>query len=131
METQNKTCMLFYQVPLHAWHPGSISGQRVGWTVHDSMLTLNRPGNFPQSGNTTIVTDKETNSSFMVSNSFEQIWKQFEEYGYLVSSSKSFESGFHGAAAVNVTVGPGEEKVLKIVLGWFYPNRDFTGTSVT
>ena len=127
METQNKTCQLFYQVPPHAWHPGITSGQKSTWTAHDSMLTLNRPGNYPQSGNTSIVADKKASPSFMISDSFEQIWKQFEEHGYLVSSSKSIGSGFHGAVAINVTVGPGEERTLTMVLGWFYPNRDFTG----
>ena len=127
MERRNKTCLLFSQVPPHAWHPGSTSGQKGTWTAHDSMLTLNRPGNYPQSGNTTIASDKEASPSFMVSDTFEQIWKQFDEYGYLLSSSKSFGNGFHGAAAVNRTVGPGEEKALTMVSGWFYPNRDFTG----
>ena len=128
-KSNNKTCWLFNQVPLHAWHPGMTSGQKNTWTAHDSMLTLNRPGNYPQSGNTTILIDKEASPSFMVSDSFEQIWQQFDEHGYLLSSHISFGNGFHGAAAANLTVGPGEEKVLTMVLGWFYPNRDFTGTA--
>ena len=127
VETKSKICQLFYQVPLHEWKPGSISGQKVTWTAHDSMLTLNRCGNYPQSGNTTILTDEKTNSSFIVSNSFEEIWDQFEKYGYLVPSLKSSTSGFYGVAAVNVTVMPGKEEVLTMILGWFYPNRDFTG----
>ena len=48
MAKENKTCQLFYQVPPHAWHPGFISGQKSTWTTHDSMLTLNRCGNYPQ-----------------------------------------------------------------------------------
>ena len=48
MAKGNKTCQLFYQVPPHAWHPGFISGQKSTWTTHDSMLTLNRCGNYPQ-----------------------------------------------------------------------------------
>lgn len=130
MEIQNKTCLLFNEVPLHSWHPGIISGQKNTWTAHDSMLTLNRPGNYPQSGNTTIATDKGNSPSFMVSDSFGQIWKQFSKHGYLLSRAKSFGGGFHGAASVSVTVRPGEDKTLTIVLGWFYPNRDFTGTPV-
>ena len=127
MGKQNQTCQLFSDVPPHAWHPGFISGQKSTWTAHDSMLTLNRPGNYPQSGNTTIVTGKEAKPSFMVSDSFEEMWKQFDEYGYLVSTSKLFGNGFYGAAAINVTVASGKEKTLTMVLGWFYPNRDFTG----
>ena len=49
MAKENKTCRLFYQVPPHAWHPGFISRQKSTWTTHDSMLTLNRCGNYPQS----------------------------------------------------------------------------------
>ena len=48
MAKENKKCQLFYQVPPHAWHPGFISGQKSTWTIHDSMLTLNRCGNYPQ-----------------------------------------------------------------------------------
>lgn len=128
MEIKNKTCLLFNQAPPHSWHPGFTSGQKNTWTAHDSMLTLNRPGNYPQSGNTTIVTDKADSPSFMVSDSFSQIWKQFSTHGNLLSTVESFGDGFHGAASVNVTVGPGDEKTLTMVLGWYYPNRDFTGT---
>ena len=127
MVTSNKTCQLFNGVPLHVWHPGITSGQKVTWTAHDSMLTLNKIGNYPQSGNTTIVTDKEASSSFTVGNSFAEIWEQFNKYGYLTSSSKSFGNGLYGAASVKVTVEPGKETTLTMVLGWFYPNRDFTG----
>ena len=48
MAKGNKTCQLFYQDPPHAWHLGFISGQKSPWTTHDSMLTLNRCGNYPQ-----------------------------------------------------------------------------------
>lgn len=128
IDVQNKTCLLFDQVPPHAWQQEFISGQKNTWTARDSVLTLNRPGKYPQSGNTSIATDKGDSPSFMVSNSFRQIWKQFSEYGYLISTEKSFGAGFHGAASVNITVRPGEENTLTMVLGWFYPNRDFTGT---
>ena len=127
MVPSNKTCLLFNDVPLHVWHGGIISGQKGTWTAHDSMLTLNKIGNYPQSGNTTIVTDKEASSTFMVGNSFAEIWKQFDKYGYLASSFKSLGNGLYGAASVNVTVEPGKDTTLTMVLGWFYPNRDFTG----
>ena len=128
MAKENKTCRLFYQVPPHAWHPGLISGQKSSSTVHDSMRTLDRSGNYPQSGNTTIATGgKRVSPSFMVSNCFEQICKQFEEHGCLVSTSKTFAKAFHGALAVNVTVEPGKKRTLTLVLGWFYPNGGFTG----
>lgn len=125
-ETKNKTCLLFNKTFPHYWKPGFTSGQKNTWKAHDSMLTLNRPGNYPQSGNTTIVTEKSHSPSFMVSDSFGQIWKQFSTHGYLQSTAKSFGGGFHGATAINVTVGPGDEETLTMVLGWYYPNRDFT-----
>ncbi|XP_020625895.1 uncharacterized protein LOC110063277 isoform X1 [Orbicella faveolata] len=130
VDVKNKTCLLFDQVPPHAWQQGTISGQKNAWTACDSVLTLNRPGKYPQSGNTSIATDKEDNPSFMVSNGFRQIWKQFSQHGYLRSTEKSFGAGFHGAASVNITVRPGKENTLTMVLGWFYPNRDFTVENV-
>ena len=123
----NQTCVLFNDVPPHAWHPSITSGQKSTWAARDSMLTLNKLGNYSQSGNTTILTDKSASSSFMVSDSFAEIWSRFESIGHLMSPLKSFSSGFYGAASVNVTVKPEEEKALTLVLGWFYPNRDFTG----
>ena len=126
--TENQTCLLFNDVPLHAWKPGITSGQKSTWTTHDSMLTLNRPGSYPQSGNTTILTEMGARSSFMVSDSFAEIWKQFTEHGYLPLSQKSQENGFYGAASVRSFINSGEEQTLTLVLGWFYPNRDFTGT---
>ena len=63
----------------------------------------------------------------MVSNCFEEIWKQFEEHECLLSTSKTFGNAFRGAVAVNVTVEPGKKKMLTLVLGWFYPNGGFTG----
>ena len=119
--TSNKTCFLFNDVPLHVWHLGITSGQKVTWTAHDSMLTLNKIGNYPQSGNTTIVTDKEASSSFMVDNSFAEIWEKFNKYGYLVSSSKSFGNGLYGAASANVTWSLGKRQHSQWCLAGFIP----------
>ena len=35
-----------------------------------------------------------------------------------------------GAAAASVTLGPGETKEVTIVLGWYFPDRDFLGIPV-
>ena len=53
------------------------------------------------------------------------LWKEF-------SSSGSFgipKDGYfvNGAAAGTVELGPGETKEVTIVLGWYFPNRDFLG----
>ena len=65
----NKTCMLFSDMSPHVWHPST-------WKARDSLLTLNRPGNYLQGGNTNILTNKGV-TSVMVNDSFAQIWKQF------------------------------------------------------
>lgn len=65
----------------------------------------------------------------MVTDDFKDIWKQFDEHGFLVFSpeAKRNESGFYGAASVTCKIDSGKEQTLTMVLGWFYPNRDFTG----
>lgn len=88
---------------------------------------LNRFGKYFQSGNIFIVIDKGDNFLFMVSNSFEEIWKQFSEYGYLILIEKLFGVGFYGVVFVNIIVKFGKENILIMVLGWFYFNRDFIG----
>ena len=35
-----------------------------------------------------------------------------------------------GAAAATVNLGPGETKEVTIVLGWYFPDRDFLGVPV-
>ena len=65
----NKTCMLFSDMSAHVWYPST-------WKARDSMLTLNRPGDYLQSANTNILTNKGV-TSVMVNDSFAQIWKQF------------------------------------------------------
>ena len=81
------------------------------------MLTLNRPGNYPQSGNTNILMDKKENPSFIVTK-FTDIWKQFDEHGYLVLSqqAKRNGNGFYGAASVTCNIDSGEEQTLTVIL---------------
>ena len=81
------------------------------------MMTLNRPGNYPQSGNTTILTDKEENPSFIVTK-FTDIWKQCDEHGYLVLSPQAQRNGngFYGAESVTCNIDSGKEQTLTVIL---------------
>ena len=87
MAKGNKTCQLFYQVPPHAWHPGFISGQKSTWTTHDSMLTLNRCGNYPQLATKVLL---QAASELAL-----HLWS-------VTILNKTFGNGFYGAAAVNL-----------------------------
>lgn len=130
MGTKEKTCALKDSLPLHSWKPGFISGVKGTWTVQESMLTLNRPGNFPQSGNTTLLAVTKARTSFMVGNDFRQIWHRFSNHGSFHSHSHVSRMGFYGAIAMTTSVPAGQERSLSFVMGWFYPNRDFTGTMI-
>ena len=126
VEIETKSCYLINSVPLHVWRPGYFSGQKSTWKASGSTLTHNRPGSFPQSGNTTLLLQEQGRASFMVGNDFHEIWEHFTKFGHLTSEAS--ETGFHGSASIDTSVKPGREETLTIVLGWFYPNRDFTGT---
>lgn len=78
-------CLLKDKMPIHAWNAGIISGLKGDWNKNNSMLTLERPGFFPQSGSTTLYAvdgdGKET--SFGVADNFMDIWKTFTKTGQL------------------------------------------------
>lgn len=115
--TSHQICLLFNDVPPHARRSGIVAGHKSTWTTRVSMLTLNRPGNYPQSGNTTILTDKEENPSFIVTK-FTNIWNQFDEHAHLVLSpqAKRNGNGFYGAASVTFNIDSGEEQTLTVIL---------------
>ena len=56
------------------------------------------------------------------------LWKEYESKGEFTTP----QGGYYvtGAAAASVTLGPGETKEVTIVLGWFFPDRDFLGLPV-
>ena len=57
------------------------------------------------------------------------LWKQYETTGEFTAP----ELGGHyltGAASASVILGPGETKEVTIILGWYFPDRDFLGLPV-
>ncbi|EDO38473.1 predicted protein [Nematostella vectensis] len=114
-------------MPLHAWAHGIVSGVKGRWSVDQkrSMLTLERPGFFPQSGSTTLhpVRDSEKDVSFGVSNDFDAIWKNFTKLGEAGPPNTS-HFGLHGASTISTTLTPGQSTTLTIIMSWYYPHRD-------
>lgn len=73
-------------------------------------------------------THKITFSS-TVSDDIDLIWKFFAKYGHLRNVTFK-ESGIHGSAAGKISLGPGEEGTITLVMSWFYPYRDHAGEYV-
>eukprot|EP00731_Ephydatia_muelleri_P017922 Em0010g1020a len=70
-------------------------------------------------------TDNTTKFSYGASNDVYSLWQQFASSG----SFEAFKEGYlvNGAVAGTVELGPGETKEVTIVLGWYFPNREFIG----
>ncbi len=56
------------------------------------------------------------------------LWKEFAEKGQFTKPTGEYY--VTGTTAANVTLAPGETKEVTIVLGWYYPDRDFLGLHV-
>ena len=56
------------------------------------------------------------------------LWQQFESEGQLPGATKG--SYMTGATSATVSLGPMETAEITIVLGWFFPDRDFLGLPV-
>ena len=71
---------------------------------------------------------KQAKILYGANNDVSLLWSQFAATG----SFESFTEGYfvNGAAAGMVTLGPYETKEVTIVLGWYFPNRDFIGLRV-
>src|SRR3954464_9909980 len=60
----------------------------------------------------------------------EEVWKPFSENGELPNDNQAYASGgepLAGAIAVQVTLQPGEEKIVPMVLSWDLPVVQFGG----
>ena len=57
------------------------------------------------------------------------LWSEFETKGKFAAPDPD---GHYvtGAAAASVQLGPGETKEISIILGWYFPDRDFFGLPV-
>ena len=60
------------------------------------------------------------------------LWEEYETKGKFTPPQPLPAGGHYvtGAAAASVILGPGETKEVTIVLGWYYPDRDFLGLPV-
>ena len=70
----------------------------------------------------------QATSSFGTSDDSFTLWHEFESKGQLSGASSG--SYVTGAASASVPVAPNGTAKITIVLGWFFPDRDFLGLHV-
>ena len=70
----------------------------------------------------------QATSSFGTSDDSFALWQEFESKGQLSGASSG--SYVTGAASASVSVAPNGTAEITIVLGWFFPDRDFLGLNV-
>jgi uncharacterized protein (DUF608 family) len=70
----------------------------------------------------------QATSSFGTSDDSFTLWQEFESKGQLSGASSG--SYVTGAASASVPVAPNRTAKITIVLGWFFPDRDFLGLHV-
>lgn len=92
------------------------------WKVQGDMLICKRPGNFPNSGSTTIMSINSNKPTFAVTDDFRSVWGAFESSGRLRKRVET--SGFHGTISVSAKLPAGISETLTFILAWYYPNRD-------
>lgn len=67
--------------------------------------------------------------SSAVSDDIYQIWSFFSKYGHLRKMVSS-DSGFYGSGVSKMSLGPGEEGTISLVMSLYYPYRDHAGEYV-
>lgn len=92
------------------------------------MLTCKRPGNFPNSGSTSLMSINTNKPTFAVTDDFRSVWEAFESSGRLRKRIEA--TGFHGTISVGAKLPSGISETLTFILAWHYPNRDHTGERV-
>lgn len=119
-------CLLKDKMPLHAWQSGIISGLKGIWSRNDNMLTMERPGFFPQSGSMTLhaMGGEGETTSFAVSDDFRDIWRRYQYSGMVGNTTNVTITGIYGSASIQTLLKPGQKKSLTIIMSWYYPNRD-------
>jgi len=119
-------CLLKDKMPLHAWQSGIISGLKGFWSLDGTMLTMERPGFFAQSGSITlyVVEEEGDTASFAAADEFREVWQQFSRSGSLGNFKNVTSMALHGSAAIQTSLQPGQKKSLSIIMAWYYPNRD-------
>lgn len=57
------------------------------------------------------------------------LWDEFETKGTFTAPQQG-QNYVTGAATASVSLGPGETKEVTIVLGWYFPDKEFFGLPV-
>jgi len=73
--------------------------------------------------------NQKVSFSSAVSDDINQIWKSFSKYGHLRNMVFK-EYGFHGSGVSKMSLGPGEQGTISLVMSWYYPYRDHAGDYV-
>ncbi|XP_078367102.1 uncharacterized protein LOC144651095 isoform X2 [Oculina patagonica] len=115
-------CSLKDSMPLHAFRADVTSGVKGRWKINGEMLTCKRPGNFPNSGSTTLMSINTNKPTFAVTDDFRSVWEAFESSGRLRKRIEA--TGFHGTISVGARLPSGISETLTFILSWYYPNRD-------
>lgn len=98
------------------------------WKIAGEMLTCKRPGNFPNSGSTSLLSINSNKPTFAVTDDFRSVWEAFESSGRLRKRIEA--TGFHGTISVGAKLPSGIRETLTFILAWHYPDRDHTGQRV-
>jgi len=104
------------------------AGVKGQWKITGEMLTCKRPGKFPNSGSTSVMSINTNKPTFAVTDDFRSVWEAFESSGRLRKRIEA--TGFHGTISVGAKLPPGISETLTFILAWYYPNRDHTGQRV-
>jgi non-lysosomal glucosylceramidase len=127
-------CYLKDEVGPTVWYPGVISGSMHSWSRDasgGSSFSATRACSGPvdsQCGGINIGASGGS-VSFRSASDVKTIWNDFETDGELGSKLDSTAS--HGALAVRATVPAGGNGTLLMTLGWYFPQRTWTGLSAT
>ena len=112
---------------------GAASGVRGSWSMGKSnnCATLSRPGTHAAAGSASLCAASEgtvaPTITFGSGTTLATLWQKFAQNGTL---DGILGADPVGAAAVKISVPPGGAASLTISLGWWFPYRDFMGTTV-
>ena len=76
-----------------------------------------------------IILSTQASFSFGADVNISSLWDEYATKGEFTAPAAGGQY-VTGAAAASVSLGPGESKEVTIVLGWYFPDRDFLGLPV-
>ena len=140
--SQGGVCRLARDVPLSVHDLGAYCGVRGAWSADGSALTLDMPcpvtSPSAACGDVTMrpVPSEGALASLGAAADPALLWSSFVATGHFVEGGGVFADTFygaavgHGAAAVTVTIPPGANTTLSVVLAWSFPHRDHAGEDI-